>query len=52
LDDVPAIEKLFAVLERGITFGGVQVERQGNGGDKKETKKYRVFQRITTLRGF
>jgi hypothetical protein len=49
---VPAIEKLFAVLEWRVNFGGIQIERRNEDSEPKEEKKCRMFQGVATLKDF
>lgn len=52
LCDVPAIEKLFALLKWRVNFGGIELERRSEDSEPKEEKKYRVLQGVATLRDF
>jgi hypothetical protein len=52
LRDVPAIEKLFAVLKWRVNLGGFEIERRNEDSEPKEEKKCRVFQGVATLKDF
>jgi hypothetical protein len=52
LCDVPAIEKVFALFEWRVNFGGIEIKRRNEDRKPKEGQKCRVFQGLATLRDF